>query len=87
MNIRIQLIRAGAALVVICGLAAAESLMTPAATDADCPYAKAQRIMLLDPIQKHPIWIDAQRDPSDDADTQHTVDSKHDDSSHGVVTS
>ena len=63
MNIRMQLIRAGAALAIIGSVAAAESL-SPTTTDVDCPFAKVakpQRILLLDPIQKHPTWIDARQ--------------------------
>ena len=63
MNIRMQLIRAGVALAIIGGVATAETL-SPPAVDADCPFAKAakpQRILLLDPIQKHPTWIDARK--------------------------
>ena len=69
MNIRMQLIRATAALLVIGGLAAAET-MSPAVATVDCPLAKAakpQHILLLDPIQKHPTWIDASLLPSDAA--------------------
>jgi hypothetical protein len=82
-----QLVRAGAALAIIGGIAAAATL-SPPATDLDCPFAKAvkpQRILLLDPIQRHPIWIDARRD-SDDPQLQSTADAKHP-LSHGVVTS
>ncbi len=66
MNIRMQLIRAGVALAIIGSVATAETL-SPPATDVDCPFAKAakpQRILLLDPIQKHPTWIDARRESS-----------------------
>lgn len=87
MNIRMQLIRAGAALAIIGSVATAETL-SPAATDVDCPFAKAakpQRILLLDPIQKHPMWIDARRESSGDADIEKTVDSRED--APGVVTS
>ena len=89
MNIRMQLIRAGAALAIIGSVAAAESL-SPTATEADCPFAKAakpQRILLLDPIQKHPTWIDARRESPGDGSLQSTVDSKHDDLAHGIVVS
>lgn len=95
MTIRMQLIRAAAALAIIGGVAAAES-MSPPATDADCPFAKAarpQRILLLDPVQKHPIWIDARRESPGDSDTQSTADTAHASdtppasSTHGVVTS
>lgn len=89
MNVRMQLIRAAAALAIIGGVAAAESL-SPPATDVDCPFAKAskpQRILLLDPVQKHPIWIDARRESSGDAELQSTVDAKHEESAHPVVTS
>jgi hypothetical protein len=84
-----QLIRAAAALAIIGGVAAAESL-SPPVTDVDCPFAKAakpQRILLLDPVQKHPIWIDARRESSGDAQLQNTVDAKHEDSAHPAVTS
>ena len=89
MNIRMQLIRAGAALAIIGSVAAAESL-SPIATDADCPLVKTshpQRILLLDPIQKHPTWIDARRESPGDGSLQSTVDSKHDDLTHGIVVS
>ena len=89
MSIRMQLIRAAAALAVIGSVGAAESLL-PAATDADCPFAKVvhpQRILLLDPIQKHPIWIDARRESSGDDAMHSTVDTSHASSAHGVVTS
>ena len=89
MNIRMQLIRAGAALLVIGGVATAETL-SPPATEVDCPFAKAakpQRILLLDPIQKHPIWIDARRDSPGDVDLQKTVDTSHAAATHGVATS
>jgi hypothetical protein len=88
MNIRMQLIRASVALAIIGGVATAETL-SPPVTDVDCPFAKAakpQRILLLDPIQKHPMWIDARRESSGDLDLQKTVDSR-DDVAHGVVTS
>jgi len=89
MNIRMQLIRAGAALAIIGSVAAAESL-SPIATDADCPLVKTshpQRILLLDPIQKHPTWIDARRESPGDGTLQSTVDSNHDDLTHGIVVS
>lgn len=89
MNIRRQLIRAGAALAIIGSVAAAESL-SPTTTDADCPFAKVakpQRILLLDPIQKHPTWIDARRESPGDGTLQSTVDSNHDDLAHGIVVS
>jgi hypothetical protein len=88
MNIRMQLIRAGLAIAVIGGAAAAE-MFYPAA-DADCPFAKVvkpQRILLLDPIQKHPIWIDVRNDAPSDAATPQTADSTHADSARGLVTS
>jgi hypothetical protein len=88
MNIRMQLIRAGLALAIIGGVATAETL-TPAPVEVDCPFAKAvkpQRILLLDPIQKHPMWIDARRDSSGDTDLQKTADS-HAPTGRGVVTS
>lgn len=61
MKLRSQLIRAAAALIVIAGLAAGATNLAPPAVE-DCPFAKTsrpQRILLLDPIHKHPIWIDA----------------------------
>ena len=81
MNMRMQLIRASIALAVIAGVATAET-MSPspeAVADANCPYMKAakpQRILLLDPIQKHPMWIDARRDSSGDNEMHKTVDSR-----------
>ena len=90
MNIRMQLIRAGAALAIIGSVAAAESLSPALATDADCPLVKTshpQRILLLDPIQKHPTWIDARRESPGEGTLQSTVDSKHDDPTHGIVVS
>ena len=87
MNIRMQLIRASAALAIIGGLATAETF-SPPATEVDCPFAKAakpQRILLLDPIQKHPTWIDARFDAGSDAVLQKTVDAS-DETSPGVVT-
>ncbi len=89
MNIRMQLVRAGAALAIIGSVAAAESL-SPSATDADCPFAKAakpQRIELLDPIQRHPTWIDARQESPGDGTLQSTVDSNHHDLTHGIVVS
>ncbi len=80
MNMRMQLVRAAAALAIIGGVATAETLSTPA-TDVDCPFAKVvhpQRIMLLDPIQKHPTWIDARTDSSSDLPLQHTAHASHD---------
>jgi len=87
MNIRMQLIRASAALAIIGGLATAETF-SPTATEVDCPFAKAakpQRILLLDPIQKHPTWIDARFDAGSEAVLQKTVDTS-DATSAGVVT-
>ena len=87
MNIRMQLIRASAALLIIGGLATAETLAPPT-TEVDCPFAKVakpQRILLLDPVQKHPTWIDARIDSSGDTMLQKTVDTS-DDASAGVVT-
>ena len=90
MNIRMQLIRAGAALAIIGSVAAAESL-SPPATEVDCPFAKAaakpQRILLLDPIQRHPTFIDARRESPGDGTLQSTVDSNHHDLTHGIVVS
>lgn len=81
MNMRMQLIRATAALAIIAGVATAETMAPSpdAVAAADCPYTKAakpQRILLLDPIQKHPIWIDARRDSSGDNEMHKTVDSR-----------
>jgi hypothetical protein len=81
MNMRMQLIRASIALAVIAGAATAETMAPSpqAIADADCPYMKAtkpQRILLLDPIQKHPMWIDARRDSSGDNEMHKTVDSR-----------
>jgi hypothetical protein len=89
MNIRMQLIRAGLAVAIIGGVAAAETASPPAA-EVECPFAKAakpQRILLLDPIQKHPTWIDARRQSPGDTELQKTVDSKSEDAARGVVTS
>ena len=91
MNMRLQLIRAAVALAVIGGVATAETLAPPAqaVADADCPYtkvAKPQRIMLLDPIQKHPTWIDARHDSSGDNEMHRTIDSREH-SLRGVVAS
>ena len=89
MNIRRQLIRAGVALAIIGSVATAETL-SPPIVDSDCPFAKAakpQRILLLDPIQKHPTWIDARNDSSGDAEMHGTVDSKHGELLHGAVAS
>ena len=90
MSIRRQLIRAAVALLIIAGVATAETLSTPA-TDVDCPFAKVarpQRILLLDPIQRHPTFIDAHNDSTNDrARLQETVDLKPGDASRGVVAS
>ena len=89
MNIRMQLIRAGVALAIIGGVATAETV-SPPAVDSDCPFAKAvkpQRILLLDPIQKHPTWIDARNDSPGGAAVQSTADSKHAGLLHGAVAS
>jgi len=87
MNLRTQLIRATAALAVIGGLATAETLSPPV---PDCPFAKAakpQRILLLDPIQKHPTWIDARIDSSNPAVMHAAVETaRDDDAKRGVVT-
>lgn len=69
MNIRMQLIRAAVALAVIGGVATAETV-APVAAAGDCPFAKSakpQRILLLDPVQKHPIFIDARIESHRDA--------------------
>jgi hypothetical protein len=81
MKMRMQLIRAAVALAVIGGVATAETISPApdAVADADCPFtktAKPQRILLLDPIQKHPMWIDARRDSSGDDEMHKTVDSR-----------
>src|SRR3954465_1668176 len=89
MNIRMQLVRAGMALAVIGGGAPAEP-MSPPVVNTDCPFAKAvkpQRILLLDPIQKHPTWIDAQNDSSGDSEMHGAIDSKHGELLHGAVAS
>ncbi len=89
MNIRRQLIRAAVALAIIGGVATAET-MSPPAVNAECPFAKAakpQRILLLDPIQKHPTWIDARNDSSGDAEMRGAVDSRHGELLHGAVAS
>jgi len=49
--------------------------------------ADPQRILLLDPIQKHPTWIDARNDSSGDSEMHGTVDSKHGELLHGAVAS
>lgn len=87
MNIRMQLIRASAALVIIGGLATAEAF-SPPADEVDCPLAKTakpQRILLLDPIQKHPTWIDAHFDAGTDAHLQNAADTTAE-TGPGVVT-
>jgi hypothetical protein len=59
MNLHRQLLRAIAMLAFI-GVAGAATLVAPA--PPECPLAKAakpQRILLLDPMQHHPSWIDA----------------------------
>lgn len=61
MNLERQLIRAVAAVVVITLIAAAELLSAPIATPADaCPLAgtPARRILLFDPLQRHPVWTE-----------------------------
>lgn len=89
MNIRRQLIRAGVALAIIGSVAAAETL-SPPVVDSDCPFAKVvkpQRILLLDPIQRHPTWIDARNDSSGDAQMHGAVHSRHGELLHGAVAS
>jgi hypothetical protein len=91
MNMRMQLIRATAALAVIAGVATAETMAPSqqAVVDADCPFTKAakpQRILLLDPIQRHPVWIDARRDSSGDNEMHKTIDLREH-SLRGVVAS
>jgi len=89
MNIRMQLVRAGMALAIIGGVATAET-MSPPVMNTDCPFAKAvkpQRILLLDPIQKHPTWIDARNDSSGDSEMHGAIDSKHGELLHGAVAS
>jgi hypothetical protein len=59
MNLERQLIRAMAAVVAITLVAAAELLSAPVpATAGACPLATApvQRILLFDPLQRHPVW-------------------------------
>jgi hypothetical protein len=61
MNLHRQLIRAIAMLAFI-GVAGAATLVAPAPSQPECPLvraAKPQRILLLDPMQHHPSWIDA----------------------------
>lgn len=89
MNIRRQLIRAGVALAIIGSVAAAETL-SPPVVDSDCPFAKVvkpQRILLLDPIQRHPTWIDARNDSSGDPQMHGAVHSRHGELLHGAVAS
>jgi hypothetical protein len=43
--------------------------------------------LLLDPIQKHPTWIDARNDSSGESPMHGTVDSKHGELLHGAVAS
>lgn len=81
MNMRMQLIRASIALAVIAGVATAETMAPSqnAVADANCPYTKTskpQRILMLDPIQKHPVWIDARHDSSGDNEMHKAVDSR-----------
>lgn len=59
MNLHRQLTRAIVALLALAGFAAAEQLL--ALPQVQCPIAQASaslRILLLDPVQKHPIWIE-----------------------------
>ncbi|HJT97172.1 MAG TPA: hypothetical protein VJ696_02570 [Rhodanobacteraceae bacterium] len=89
MRIRMQLIRAGLAVAIIGGVATAETF-SPAATEVDCPLAKVakpQRILLLDPIQKHPTWIDARSDLPGSSGYDRTIDAKHGAAMRGVVAS
>jgi hypothetical protein len=61
MNLERQLIRAVAAVVVITLIAAAELLSAPPAMPSGaCPIAgtPAQRILLFDPLQRHPVWTE-----------------------------
>jgi hypothetical protein len=58
--------------------------------DTDCPFAKAvkpQRILLLDPIQKHPTWIDVRTDSSGESRMHGAIDSRHGELLHGAVAS
>lgn len=60
MNLHRQLTRAIVTLLTAAGFAAAEQLL--ALPQVQCPLAQASaslRVLLLDPVQKHPIWIDA----------------------------
>jgi hypothetical protein len=93
MNLHMQLIRAAVALAIIAGVATAEAVSSSPASatiaDADCPFTKTvkpQRILLLDPIQRHPTWIDARRESSGDETMHKTVDAR-DHALGGVVAS
>ena len=89
MNLHRQLIRAIAMLAFI-GVAGAATLVAPAPAQPECPLvraAKPQRILLLDPIQKHPTWIDARNDSSGDSKMHGAIDSKHGELLHGAVAS
>ena len=60
MNLHRQLTRAIVSLLAIAGFATAEKLL--ASAQVQCPLGQASvspRFLLLDPVQKHPIWIDA----------------------------
>ena len=73
MNMRMQLVRAGLAMAVIGGVATAETFSPP---EPDCPLVKAakpQRILMLDPVQKHPTWIDARKESAGDSILRTTV--------------
>ncbi len=62
MDFERQLIRAMAAVLVITLVAATELLSAPVATTSGaCPLAgaPAQRILLFDPLQRHPVWTEA----------------------------
>lgn len=63
MKLRMQLIRAAIAIAVLGGVAAAET--SAPAPEPECPLARIshpQRILLLDPTHKRPVWIDARID-------------------------
>ena len=89
MNIRLQLIRAGTALAIIGSIATAASLSQPS-SEPDCPFAKTahpQRILLLDPVQKHPIWVDASLKSEDGSAGDDARHASAETSAHVVVTS
>ena len=80
MNLHRQLARAIAALLAIAGFAAVAPLFPP--SPLQCPLLQVStspRVLLLDPAQKHPIWIDAAADDRQRADRRHcAVSPSHD---------